>query len=73
MKTKQLTIDELREFFTTSNAALDLAKSLGLFSGVKFDAMRTLHKIALSELKKDTPDLQKVYDLLGGMEALASK
>lgn len=72
-KNKQ--IETLRTVFRISVAAFEFAHKVASATG-KYMAtpnMETLHRIALSELEKENPNMQYVDSLLGKMEELATQ
>jgi len=66
-------ISQLRTFFRVSNAAFEFQNSIQLaFSGhIVPTKMQQLHKMALVEIEKESPDLSKIDNLLAEMENLA--
>ena len=68
-------IKKLRTFFIISNAAIEFYNSIQLaVSGhIVTSKMHQLHKMALVEIEKETPDLSLIYNLLAEMESTAEK
>lgn len=66
-------ISQLRTFFRVSNAAFEFQNSIQLaFSGhIAPSKMHQLHRLALEEIEKESPDLSKIDNLLEEMESLA--
>ena len=66
-------IKQLRIFFRTSNAAFNLVNAINEAFGrpVTQNEMQELHKLALEEVEKETPDLSKIDKLLLKMENIA--
>lgn len=66
-------IEHLRVFFRISNASFEFVRKFNNAFGeeTRLSEMEDLHKIALEEIEKDTPDHTKVLKLLERMEALA--
>lgn len=63
----------LRTAFRISTAAFDFANAVqSAFNGVIIpNKMHQLHKIALEEIEKESPDFIKIDGLLAEMERLA--
>lgn len=68
-------IKALRTFFRISNAAFEFQNSIQLaFSGhIAPNKMHQLHKLALVEIEKKTPDLSLIDKLLIEMESEAEQ
>jgi hypothetical protein len=68
-------IKTLRTFFRVSNAVFEFQNSIQLaFSGrIVLSKMQQLHKIALVEIEKETPDLSLIDNLLAEMESTAEQ
>jgi len=66
-------ISQLQTFFRVSNAAFDFTSAIqSAFNGiVSPNKMQQLHKLALEEIEKESPDLSKIDNLLAEMENLA--
>ena len=66
-------ISQLRTFFRVSNAAFDFTSAIqSAFNGiVSPNKMHQLHKLALEEIEKESPDLSKIDNLVAEMENLA--
>ena len=66
-------IKHLRIFFRTSTAAFNFINSLNEAFGrtVTQNEMQELHKLALEEIEKETPDLSKIDKLLLEIETIA--
>jgi hypothetical protein len=66
-------IKTLRTFFRISNIAFDCVMAMGAAFGGKpsISPMHQLHKLALAEIEKETPDLSVIDKLLEEMEKLA--
>lgn len=67
-------IDEIRLFFRLSNATFEFAAKFRSAMGqiVVESEMEKLHKIALTEVEKENPDIEKLDELLQEMEVLAA-
>jgi hypothetical protein len=63
-------IETLRSFFKISNAAFNFAE---IVYAIGPNKMQELHKMAMTELAKDKPDLFIIDDLLLQMEEQANK
>lgn len=68
-------IKALRTFFRVSNAAFEFQNSIQFaFSGhIVPTKMQQLHKMALVEIEKETPDLSLIDNLLAEMENTAEQ
>ena len=66
-------IKTLKQFFLISNAAFEMQKAILIAIGQDYNpsAMHELHKMALLELEKESPNLHLIDDLLIQMEGLA--
>lgn len=68
-------IKTLRTFFRVSNAAFEFQNSmqLALLGYISLNKMHQLHKLALVEIEKETPDLSLIDKLLAEMEITAEQ
>lgn len=68
-------IKALRTFFSVSNAAFEFQNSIQLaFSDhIAPSKMHELHKLALIEIEKETPDLSLIDKLLADMESTSEQ
>ena len=66
-------IEQLLTFFKITNAAFDFMNSfqLAINKPVEPNKMHQLHKLALMEIEKESPDLLFMEVLLAEMESLA--
>ncbi len=66
-------IETLRIFFRVSNAAFAFADTVKAMIGqnTEPDAIQVMHKRALEEIEKDTPDMELIDSILSEMEAQA--
>ena len=69
------TIKTLRTFFRVSNAAFEFQNSiqLALLGYIVPNKMHQLHKLALVEIERETPDLSLIDKLLAEMESTAKQ
>jgi hypothetical protein len=67
-------LSHLRTFLTISNAAFDFINSIHLAFNrpIPPNKMQELHKLALKEIEKESPDLSKIDYFLAEMESLAA-
>lgn len=68
-------LKNLKMFFIISNASFDLMDAISIETKgyVSFSKMKSLHRIALEELSKDEPNIEKIDRLLFEMEQLCKE
>ncbi len=68
--------ETLKKFFTTSVAVFDCMRTIGkAFTGIEPDLtpMERLHRMALAELKTESPSMAYVDGCLAEMERIAEE